>query len=692
MEFSYQMGHHHYNVCLNKYAKQADASVMINDNDTYVLISVVSKENDNASFFPLTINFIEKYFATGKIPGNYLRREGRSSEYAILASRLIDRPLRPLFPQHYYDEVQVNATLFSLDKDYEPDILSIIGASLALNLAPHIPFNTPVSGVCVGLIDDQFIINPSVSEKQQSLLDLKMAGSKDAILMVEAASQEVSEQIMLDALAFGHDYIKKLCDWQQFIINQVNIKKLPFVYQPKASEITLFNYLKENYQQAIKSVLLIDTKTKRIAAQNELLQTMYQAANSLELLDISDNIEALVNNIYQEIEKTLFRDLIIYDKYRVDKRDLTTIRPLSSEINLFPRTHGSALFTRGETQSLTTLTLAPLSEVQILDGIEIESEKHFLMHYNFPSYSVGEVGKIGSLSRREIGHGALAYKALKQVLPDKTTFPYTIRLSSEILESNGSSSQATICAGSLALMDGGVPIKAHVAGISMGLIKNDDDYTILTDIQGLEDHLGDMDFKVAGTYDGICALQMDIKINGVNFDILQQALMQAKKARYQILDHLNKTISAPRKTLQAYAPKYEVFMIDPQFIKIVIGKGGESINKIIQQTGVKIDLSDQGQVSIFHTDIAMIKQAREMIESICFIPQVNEVYQAKVIRQEKYGIFVKFKNQEGLLHVNDVLKNQEKKYQNIKIGDIIKVKIIKIDQKKRISVIFLDEE
>ena len=685
-----KVGNGEIGVVLNKFAKQADSALMINYNDTHVLVTVVSKEaKDDVDFFPLVINFEEKLYASGKIPGNYQRRESRPSTQATLSARLIDRPIRPLFPEGYVDEVQVVCSVMSYDENYEPDILAITGASLALNLAPTIPFTTPVAGVCVGMIDNQFIINPTQSQKEESKLELKMAGTKEAITMVESQSEELDEKTMIEALMFGHEEIKRIIAWQEEVIASQNVEKQEFVYTPKESLVYITNEVRNNFSQAIRDAL--QTKEKQVRNQaldvvKEEISTKYESM--LETYEIDENeYLKLVNQAFSEIEKDVFRRLIIDDKYRVDGRDTTEIRPLSSEIDLLPRTHGSSLFTRGETQSLATVTLGVKSDEQTFDGLEPYTEKPFMLHYNFPPYSVGETGRMGAPGRREIGHGHLGEMALEQVVPDRSKFPYTIRVVSEILESNGSSSQATICAGSLALMAAGVPIKEHVAGIAMGLIKDDAGFTILTDIQGLEDHLGDMDFKVAGTKDGITALQMDIKIQGITEQILTQALEQARVARLEIIDHMNTIIDKPRKNLSVYAPKTKSLTIPVEKIKDVIGKGGETINKIIDATDVKIDIEEDGQVFIYGVDQEKIDLAYLMIEKIVKEYKVGEQYLAKVTRIEKYGAFVKFEDQEALLHISLISdKRIDKVEDELSLNQEIVVEITEIDDKKLIKV------
>lgn len=689
-----KIGSGNVNVELNKFAKQATSSLMINYEDTHVLVSVVEKSSaPDCDFFPLTVNYEEKLYALGKIPGNYNRRESRPSTQATLAARLIDRPLRPMFADHYHNEVQIVCSVVSYDPNFEPDILSITGASLALNLAPTIPFNKPVSGVCVGMIDGEFIINPTLAQKEQSQIELKMAGSSEAIVMVEASSQEVSEEVMIDALMFGHEHIKKLCAWQQAIIDQVGVEKIPFIYTPEDSYTNWFNLITNNYQDRIKQALQIQSKEARNQAIDEVCEQIIN--NHPELIDQDDEemSKLFANTAFDDVKKNVFRRLIIDDKHRVDGRQLDEIRPLSSEIDLLPRPHGSSLFTRGETQSLATVTLGVMSDQQTFDGFEPYTEKPLLLHYNFPPYSVGETGRMGAPGRREIGHGHLGELAISQVIPNTTDFPYTIRVVSEILESNGSSSQATICAASLALMDAGVPIKEHVAGIAMGLIKDEYGYSILTDIQGLEDHLGDMDFKVAGTSQGICSIQMDIKIDGIDRQILTTALAQAKKARLQILEHMNQIISTPRSQLSEYAPKTITMQIKVNKIKDVIGKGGETINKIIDQTGVKIDIEEDGQVFIYGVDQQSLDQAKQMIETIIHEYEVGQQYKAVVKRIEVYGAFVSFNDQEALLHISDLSKKRVDKVEDvINLNEEIEVEIISIDEKNRIKVKLINHE
>ena len=685
-----RIGNDEIGININKFAKQADSSVMINYGDTYVLVTVVaSKRESNFNFFPLIVNYDEKLYATGKIPGNYGRREARPSTNATLAARLIDRPIRPLFPEGYKNEVQVVCTVMSYDPDFEPDILSITGSSLALMLNNNIPFSQPVAGVCIGLIDGEFIINPSVKQKKISSLEIKMSGTLDAINMVEAEGEEVSEEIMIEGLMLGHNEIKKIVTWQNEIILSNNIVKEEFILNidPLVKEMSdkILNNFKEEMETALKNVKKQDRSDAMEELKEEIKETFMDLENEFQNKDL--DINKSINNAFEELEKNIFRKLIIKDKYRVDGRTTTMLRELNSEIDILPRTHGSALFTRGETQSLGTVTLGLKSDEQSFDGFETIKEKPFMLHYNFPPYSVGETGRMGAPGRREIGHGNLAEMALSKVLPNITDFPYAIRVVSEILESNGSSSQATICSGSLALMAAGVPIKKHVAGIAMGLIADEKEHTILTDIQGLEDHLGDMDFKVAGTRDGICTIQMDIKISGINKEILTNALQQAKIARHEILDNMEKIIAIPKKELSVYAPKTKSIKISENQIKIVIGKGGETINKIIDQTGVKIDIEEDGTVFIYSENQQSIEDAIEYIERLTKTYKVEERYMAKVVRIESFGAFVRFEDQDALLHISDLSEKRVEKVEDVlALNDTIEVEIKEIDKQKRIKV------
>ena len=664
-------------IITNKFAKQAASSVWLEYGKTTLLITVTTKKSEENDFFPLVINYEEKLYAVGKIPGNYNRREGRASINATLAARLIDRPLRPLFPEGYNDEVQVVCTVLSLDLNDEPDILGIIGSSIALLLAESIPFNIPVAAVNVGMIDDKFIINPTLEQQQISKLNLKIAGTKEAINMVECSSNELDEQTMIEALMFGHEEIKKINQQIEELIEELEIKKEDFIYEQTPEEKMIDQEIKK-YDEEIKIYLNQTSKEQRNIYRENLLEKITN-----DLSSKYEEIDKLIIKIFNQHEENIFRKMIINEKKRVDGRNLDQIRNLEAEINLLPMAHGSSLFTRGETQALATSTLGLKIDAQLFDGLEKETEKRFLLHYNFPPYSVGEVGRIGAPSRREIGHGHLAEMALEKVLPSIEEFPYTIRVVSEILESNGSSSQATICAGSLALMAAGVPIKEHVAGIAMGLIKEKDNYTILTDIQGLEDHLGDMDFKVSGTKKGICAIQMDIKTDGITKEIFEEALLQAKKARLEILDLMNSVINKPQE-LSEYAPKQQMIMIKPEKIRDVIGKNGDTINKIIEQTNVKIDIEDDGKVFIYSQEIDKINEAINIILKIVKEYEVGEKYQGKITRIENYGMFVTFDDdQEILIHISQIANKRIENIESFfKINDKIDFEIIEIAKNK----------
>ncbi len=676
---------------LNKFAKQADAAVMMEYEDTNVLVTAVgAKEKSDRGFFPLVVNYEEKLYAMGKIPGNFGRREAKPSEQATLAARIIDRPIRPMFPEGYQNEVQIVCTVMSLDQDFGPEMLSLNGASLSLMLAPNIPFAGPIGAVNVGLVDGEFIINPTVEELEKSDLDLKLAGTKTEINMVEAKANELSEEIMVDALMFGHEAIKQICMWQEEVVNSEKIEQIEYIEEVDDLYNRFMLECTEKYAKKMTEALTIKEKHPRTKAlielKNELLETY--------LTDDEETLtEKQINKAFNELEKQVFRQLIVIDKYRVDGRKLDEIRALSSETNLLKRAHGSAMFTRGETQVLAVTTLGVKSDAPIIDGLEIDTDRPFMLHYNFPPYSVGECGRMGAPGRREIGHGKLAENALSVVMPSQEEFPYTVRVVAEVLESNGSSSQATVCSTSMSLMQAGVPLKKPVAGIAMGLIADGDDYVILSDIQGLEDHLGDMDFKVAGTKDGINAIQMDIKIQGISREILTESLKQANVGRLHILNHMNEVISQPNAEVSEYAPKTITMKINESQIKDVIGKGGETINKIIEETNVKIDIEDDGQIYIFGIDKKQLDRAREIIEKITKEYKVGEQYEAVVFRIESYGAFVRFGDQEGLMHISDVAKGRIDKVEDVlSLNQKVKIEIKEIDAKKRIKVKNVIEE
>lgn len=688
--FSTTWGGRPLSVEIGQLAKQANGAVLVRYGDTVVLsAAVASKEAKDADFFPLTINYEEKMYAVGKVPGGFIKREGRPSTEATLTARLIDRPIRPMFAEGFRNEVQVTNIVMSVEQDCSPAMAAMLGSSLALSIS-DIPFDGPIAGVQVGRVNGEYVLNPTIEQQEQSDIDLTVAGTKKAINMVESGAKEVSEEDMLGALLFGFEAIKEMVAFQEEVVSQVGKEKMEVVLLQLDPELKKAIY-DANYQTMKKAVLTEEKLAREEEIEN--VKAMIIAEYEAIAADIEDEEEASqllkeVKQITEDLEKDVVRELITIDKIRPDGRKLDEIRPLSSEVALLPRVHGSGLFTRGQTQALSACTLAPLGEHQVIDGLGVQESKRFIHHYNFPQFSVGSVGRAGSPGRREIGHGALGERALAQVIPSEKDFPYTIRLVAEVLESNGSSSQASICAGTLALMDAGVPIKAPVAGIAMGLVSDGENYTILTDIQGLEDHLGDMDFKVAGTKDGITALQMDIKIQGITEQILTEALEQAKKARMEILAELTSTISEPRKELSPYAPKIEMIQIDPAKIKDVIGKGGETINNIIEQTGVKIDIDQDGNVSIASSDAEMIAKAIEIIEEITKEVEVGQVYLGKVVRIEKFGAFVNLiKGKDGLVHISQLANERVNKVEDVvKLGDEILVKVTEIDDKGRINL------
>ena len=679
-------------------AKQADGAVLVRYNDTVVLTAAVVSKTANllSDFFPLTVNYQEKLYSVGKIPGGFIKREGRPSEAATLAARMIDRPMRPLFPEGFKNEVQVISTVLSVDQDCSPELTAMLASSLAVSIS-KIPFNGPIAGVKVGRVDGEFIVNPTPEELEKSDLDLTVAGTKDAINMVEAGAKQVSEDVMLDALMFGHAAVKELIEFQEKIIEEIGSPKME--YETLTPEDELVKRIRELITDKMDKALRIKEKLEKYAAIDAIKEEMIElfTKENEDKLKEQELKELLVKvqMVVSEVEYELFRSIVVKEHIRSDGRQMDEIRPLSTDIDLLPRTHGSALFTRGETQALSITTLGALNEHQVIDGLGLEDQKRFMLHYNFPQFSVGETGRYGAPGRREIGHGALGERALAQVIPSEEEFPYTIRVVSEILESNGSSSQASICAGCMSLMTAGVPIKAPVAGIAMGLITHEDDYTILTDIQGMEDHLGDMDFKVAGTKDGITALQMDIKIKGITKEILKEALAQAKKARLEILDVIKNQIAEPRKEVSKYAPKMETFMINPLKIKDVIGKGGEMITKIICEASnvtevtnvnaVKVELEDDGRVIIYHSDKEIIDKTRKMIEEITREVEEGKIYNAKVVKVEDFGCFVEiWPGCEGLVHVSQLAHEKvEKPSDVVAVGDEILVKALGADKRGR---------
>lgn len=671
---------------IGQVAKQANGAVVVRYGESTVLsAAVMSKKMSMGDFFPLQVNYEEKMYAVGKFPGGFNKREGRPTTDATLTARLIDRPIRPMFAEGFRNEVQVINTVLSYDENASAPMAAMFGSSLALSIS-DIPFNGPIAGVQVAYIDGDFIINPTAEQKELSLLELTVAGTKDAINMVESGAKELSEDIMLEALLKGHEAVRELIAFQEEIVAAVGKEKAEVELLQVDADLQV--EIIAAYNTDLQKAVQVEEKKAREAATEavkEEVRAVYE-----ERYAEDENFETIMRDvaeILEQMEHAEVRRLITEDKIRPDGRRVDEIRPLDAEIDFLPKVHGSGLFTRGQTQALSVLTLAPMGETQIVDGLDPEYKKRFLHHYNFPQYSVGETGRYGAPGRREIGHGALGERALAQVLPSLEEFPYAIRLVAEVLESNGSSSQASICAGTLALMAGGVPIKAPVAGIAMGLISDGSNYTILTDIQGLEDHFGDMDFKVAGTREGITALQMDIKIEGITPQILQEALAQAKKARFEILDLIEATIPEPRAQLAPTAPKIDTIKIDVDKIKVVIGKGGETIDKIIEETGVKIDIDEDGNVSIFSSDQAAIDRAKEIIAGLVREAKVGEVYRGKVVRIEKFGAFVNlFDKTDALVHISEISWTRTANVADVlEVGEEVDVKVIKVDDKGRVD-------
>ena len=681
---------------IGEMAKQASSSCLVRYGDTVVLTAVVNKkEPSTGDFFPLMVLYQEKQYSVGKIPGGFIKREGRPTENATLAARLIDRPIRPLFPEGFKNEVQIVNEVLSVDTDNSPEMAALFGSSLALSIS-DLPFMGPVASVVVGRINGEFIINPTPEEQEESDIYLTVAGTKEAINMVESSAQEVSEEDMLEALMFGHEAIKELIDFEEKIVEEVGVPKKDYPIIKVDEEIN--GKVRDLITVRMVNAIQIPEKLERQERIDELKEEVRETFKELykDSADI-DSVINQVNEVLETIEYEEIRRLITDEKIRPDGRRVDEIRPLSSQVDILPRTHGSAMFTRGQTQVLSVTTLGSLNEYQILDGLSDEEGKRFMHHYNFPQFSVGETGRYGAPGRREIGHGALGEKALLRVIPSEEEFPYTIRVVSEVLESNGSSSQASICAGCMSLMAAGVPLKDMVAGIAMGLITNGDKYTILTDIQGAEDHFGDMDFKVAGTKNGICALQMDIKIKGITKEILGEALQQAKKARMEILDNMKTAIDKPREELSKYAPKIKQMKIKEEKIKDVIGKGGEVITKIIQdasgvisvndKNAVKIDIEDDGRVILYHSDYAVIDKAMALIEDAVREVEEGEIYTVKVVKIIEAGCFVEvWPGCEGFVHISKLAKERVKKCEDVvKVGDEIVVKAIGTDNKGRLN-------
>ncbi|EFU40077.1 polyribonucleotide nucleotidyltransferase [Paenibacillus vortex V453] len=665
-------------------AKQANAAVMVRYGETAVLCTVTaSSEPKDLDFFPLTVNYEERLYAVGKIPGGFIKREGRPSEKAILASRLTDRPIRPLFPEGFRNDVQVLNLVMSVDQDCEPEIAAMIGTSAALSIS-DVPFNGPIGGVAVGRVDGNFVVNPDIAQQEASDIYLVVSGTKDAIMMVEAEANEVPEEVMLEAIMFGHEEIKKIVAKIEELVAACGKEKM--AVKLHAVNEAVNREVRDFAAARLVEAVRIEEKHARqdaIDAINEEAYTVFEE-KYIETPELLKDVKEVLHDIVKEE----VRRLITHDKVRPDGRGLSEIRPIDCDTSLLPRTHGSGLFTRGQTQALSVCTLGALGDVQILDGIDLEETKRFMHHYNFPPFSVGEARPLRAPGRREIGHGALGERALSKVIPNEVEFPYTIRLVSEVIESNGSTSQASICASTLAMMDAGVPIKAPVAGVAMGLIKDGDHVSILTDIQGMEDHLGDMDFKVAGTPEGVTAIQMDIKIDGIDRAILQEALQQAKEGRMHILGKMAEAIQQPRTSLSQYAPKIITMQINPDKIRDVIGAGGKIINKIIEETGVKIDIEQDGRVFIASANDEMNKKALSIIEGIVREVAVGEIYTGTVKRIEKFGAFVEIlPNKDGLVHISQLSTERVAKVEDVvAIGDVITVKVTEIDQQGRINL------
>jgi len=687
--YEFQVGTQTIKLSTGKVARQAGGSVMIQAGGTVLLVTATRSKDvkDGQDFFPLTVDYIEKFYASGKFPGGFIKRESKPSTEEILISRLIDRPIRPLFPEGFLNAVHIVITVMSADGINQPENLATIGVSAALGLS-DIPFAGTVAGVTVGYIDGEYILNPTAEQLENGDIHLSVAGTKEAVTMVEAGAREVSEEVMLEAIMFGHEKIKEICAEQDKFLSQFEIEKYEFEKAEVDAEIK--EYL-DSYEKELEEAIMTPGKLEKYEAIDNLEIKLYEDfLNKLESeeKEISETLEKEFKNYYHDLEKKIVREAILYKKYRPDGRETKEIRPIYVEIDTLPVPHGSALFTRGETQALVVATLGSKADEQIVDGMESETRKKFFLHYNFPPYSVGEAGFMRAPGRRELGHGNLAERALKYVMPSEEEFPYTVRLVSEITESNGSSSQASICGGSLALMAAGVPIKSTVAGIAMGLVKEGDTFTVLTDIQGLEDHLGDMDFKVAGTKDGITAIQMDIKIEGINREIMEIALKQAFEGRMFIMEKMEAVISEPRKEVSENAPKIELMKIDPSKIAGLIGPGGKTIKAIIEETGVSIDIEDDGNVSIFGKDSEGMKKALELVKAQTQSVELNAVYDGKVTKITKFGAFVEvLPGKEGLLHISEISDKRVAKVEDVlKEGQIVKVKVITLEDENKFNL------
>ena len=683
-EFIYDLSGRELKVTIGKVAEQANGSCLVQCGETVVLVNAcASKEpREGVDFFPLSCDFEEKLYSVGKIPGGFIKREGRPSEKSILTSRLIDRPLRPLFPEGYRNDVQVIATALSVEQDNQPDILAMIGSSIALTIS-DIPFNGPTGSVNVGYVDGEYIINPTIAQREKSRLNITVSGTKDAIMMVEAGADILSEEEVLNAILFAHEEIKSICNFIETIREEIGKEKSEVIIKQRDED--LFNAIIEFGKEQIISALRTPNKMEREENLDKITKEIFE-----KFLPDYEDKKGEINSAIESVIVDEVRRLIIEEGIRPDDRELDEVRKISCERGLLPRTHGSGLFTRGQTQVLTLTTLGAPGEVQVLDGVIDEDDKRYMHQYNFPPFSVGDVRPLRSPGRREIGHGALAERALVPVLPSEEEFPYTMRLVSEVLSSNGSSSQASICGSTLSLLDAGVPIKDSVAGIAMGLIKDEktNKIAILTDIQGLEDHFGDMDFKVAGTKDGITALQMDIKIDGISREILATALEKAKRARLHILSIMNDCIATPSEEMSKYAPKIFTMQILPEKIREVIGPGGKVINKIIDETGVKIDTFDDGRIAITADSRENGERAKEMINEIVKEIEVGEIYSGVITTITNFGAFVELiKGKEGLLHISNMTHERLNKVEDLfKVGDVVEVKVIEIDNQGKIKL------
>jgi polyribonucleotide nucleotidyltransferase len=681
---TFQYGQHSVTLETGEIARQADGAVMVSMGDTVVLVTVVGNKDADLEkdFFPLTVDYQERTYAAGRIPGSYFKREGKPTEKETLTSRLIDRPLRPLFPDGFNHEVQIVATVMSLDPEVDPDIPAMIGTSATLAIS-GIPFHGPLGSARVGYINDKYVLNPTMTQLEESALDLVVAGTRSAVLMVESEAKELTEETMLGAVLFGHEQMQVVIDaiteLAQFIA------KPTWDWQPKPIEAKLTQQVAELAKQHLQEAYKIQDKLER---QQQVQTVRQETATQLSSAETTEWTENQVINAIEKLEKQIVRGDIITKKSRIDGRDTKTVRPITIRTSVLPRTHGSALFTRGETQALVVTTLGTERDAQIIDALEGEYRDRFILHYNFPPYCVGEIGRIGSPKRREVGHGRLARRGVQAVLPSLEDFPYSIRLVSEITESNGSSSMASVCGSSLALMDAGIPIKAPVAGIAMGLIKEEEQFVVLSDIMGDEDHLGDMDFKVAGTTDGVTALQMDIKIEGITREIMEAALAQAKEGRLHILSIMAQTLPEPRQEMSKYAPRIITFQIKPDKIREVIGKGGTTIRAIQEETGTTVDISEDGIVTIASIDLVAGQEARKQIETITSDIEVGKVYEGKVVKLMDFGAFVTIlPGKDGLVHISQISQERvEKVSDKLKEGEIVKVKVLEIDRQGRIRL------